>query len=51
MLEKKSSSVGKEKVSGKNVNLVDNKEFKKLSESFEKVKGEVDDLKNPSWFT
>lgn len=45
MLEKKSSSVGKEKVSGKNVNLVDNKEFKKLSESFEKVKGEVDDLK------
>jgi len=45
-LEKKSSSVGKKKVSGKNVNLVDNKEFKKLSESFEKVKGEVDDLKN-----
>lgn len=45
-LEKKSSSVGKKKVSGKDVNLVDNKEFKKLSESFEKVKGEVDDLKN-----
>lgn len=44
-LEKKSSSVNGKMVSGKNVNLVDNKEFKKLSDSFEKVKGEVDDLK------
>ena len=32
-------------VSGKDINLVDNDEFKKLSESFEKIKGEVDDLK------
>ena len=32
-------------ISGKEVNLVDNDEFKKLSANFEKIKGEVDDLK------
>lgn len=43
--QKKLSSIGSGNISGKDVNLVDNAEFKKLSDSFEKIKGEVDDLK------
>ena len=44
--QKKISSIGSGNVSGKDINLVDNAEFQKLSDSFEKIKGEVDDLKN-----
>ena len=43
--QKKISSIGSGNVSGKDINLVDNAEFQKLSDSFEKIKGEVDDLK------
>ena len=43
--QKKLSSIGSGNVSGKDINLVDNAEFQKLSDSFEKIKGEVDDLK------
>lgn len=43
--QKKLSSIGSGNISGKDVNLVDNAEFQKLSDSFEKIKGEVDDLK------
>ena len=43
--QKKISSIGSDNISGKDVNLVDNAEFQKLSDSFEKIKGEVDDLK------
>lgn len=44
-LSKKYEELQKGNISGKDINLVDNDEFKKLSESFEKIKGEVDDLK------
>lgn len=43
--QKKLSSIGSGGISGKDINLVDNAEFQKLSDSFEKIKGEVDDLK------
>lgn len=43
--QKKSSSIGSGGISGKDVNLVDNKEFQKLSDNFEKIKGEIDELK------
>ena len=43
--QKKISSIGSGNVSGKDINLVDNAEFQNLSDSFEKIKGEVDDLK------
>ena len=43
--QKKISSIDSGNVSGKDINLVDNAEFQKLSDSFEKIKGEVDDLK------
>lgn len=43
--QKKLSSIGSDGISVKDVNLVDNAEFQKLSDSFEKIKGEVDDLK------
>lgn len=43
--QKKLSSIGSGGISGKDVNLVDNKEFQKLSDNFEKIKGEIDELK------
>ena len=43
--QKKLSSIGSSGISGKDVNLVDNKEFQKLSDNFEKIKGEIDELK------
>lgn len=43
--QKKLSSIGSGGISGKDVNLVDNKEFQKLSYNFEKIKGEIDELK------
>ena len=44
-VQKKLSSISSGNISGKDINLVDNAEFQKLSESFEKIKDEVDDLK------
>ncbi len=43
--QKKLSSIGSGGISGKDVNLVDNKEFQKLSDNFEKIKSEIDELK------
>ena len=43
--QKKLSFIGSGGIFGKDINLVDNAEFQKLSDSFEKIKGEVDDLK------
>lgn len=43
--QKKLSSIGSGGISWKDVNLVDNKEFQKLSDNFEKIKGEIDELK------
>lgn len=43
--QKKLSSIGSGGISGKDVNLLDNKEFQKLSDNFEKIKGEIDELK------
>lgn len=43
--QKKLSSIGSGGISGKDVNLVDNKEFQKSSDNFEKIKGEIDELK------
>lgn len=43
--QKKLSSIGSGGISGKDVNLVDNKEFQKLSDNFKKIKGEIDELK------
>lgn len=44
-LQKKTSIVSYGSISGKDINLVDNNEFKRLSESFEKIKSEVDNLR------
>ena len=43
--QKKLSSIGSGNISGKNVNLVDNEEFKKLSQEISKLKNQFDDLK------
>jgi hypothetical protein len=43
--QKKLSSISSGNISGKDVNLVDNAEFQKLSESLEKIKSEVDNLR------
>lgn len=43
--QKKLSSIGSDNISGKNVNLVDNEEFKKLSQEVSELKNQFDDLK------
>lgn len=43
--QKKLSSIGSGNVSGKDVNLVDNEEFKKLSQEVSELKNQFDDLK------
>lgn len=43
--QKKLSSIGSGNISGKNVNLVDNEEFKKLSQEVSELKNQFDDLK------
>ena len=43
--QKKLSSIGSGNVSGKDVNLVDNEEFKKLSQEVSELKYQFDDLK------
>ena len=43
--QKKLSSIGSGNVSGKNVNLVDNAEFRKLTEEVSELKNQFDDLK------
>ena len=44
-VQKKLSSIGSDNISGKNVNLVDNEEFKKLSQEVSELKNQFDDLK------
>lgn len=43
--QKKLSSIGSGNISGKDVNLVDNEEFKKLSQEVSELKNQFDDLK------
>lgn len=43
--QKKLSSIGSGGISGKDVNLVDNKEFQKLSQEVSELKNQFDDLK------
>ena len=43
--QKKLSSIGSGDISGKDVNLVDNEEFKKLSQEVSELKNQFDDLK------
>lgn len=43
--QKKLSSIGSGNISGKDVNLVDNAEFKKLSQEVSELKNQFDDLK------
>ncbi len=43
--QKKLSSIGSGGISGKDVNLVDNEEFKKLSQEVSELKNQFDDLK------
>ena len=43
--QKKLSSIGSGNISGKDVNLVDNKEFQKLSQEVSELKNQFDDLK------
>lgn len=43
--QKKLSSIGSDNISGKDVNLVDNEEFKKLSQEVSELKNQFDDLK------
>lgn len=43
--QKKLSSIGSGNISGKDVNLVDNEEFKKLSQKVSELKNQFDDLK------
>lgn len=43
--QKKISSIGSGNISGKDVNLVDNEEFKKLSQEVSELKNQFDDLK------
>ena len=43
--QKKLSSIGSGNISGKDVNLVDNEEFKKLSQELSELKNQFDDLK------
>ena len=43
--QKKLSSISSGNISGKDVNLVDNKEFKKLSQEVSELKNQFDDLK------
>lgn len=43
--QKKLSSIGSGNISGKDVNIVDNEEFKKLSQEVSELKNQFDDLK------
>ena len=45
-MQKKSSSIGSEGISGKDVSLIDNAEFQKLSQEVQNTKSELSDLKD-----